>query len=181
MKNIFAILILLASSLEAQAAPRFTDAEIKFMGDGSAKSAIPLGSQLIDRSVRVLQCRYDRSVDSGAVGTVTLREATSNKSPCSLPDDAIITQVWVDTITTMTSTGNNGTIALQANSAGDLLATIDADTIDDTTAIFAGVPVGTAATMVKLTAARDIKMVIATNAILTGKLNVFIEYVAKSE
>lgn len=120
----------------------------------------------------VLKCKYDFAVDGGAVGTILLNDENGN--PAILPDKAIITQVYLDILTAFVSTGNNGTIALKANSSGDLLAAVDADTLSG---VSAGVPVGTAATMVKLTAERQISLVVATNAMTAGKANFFVEFV----
>lgn len=119
---------------------------------------------------------WDFAVQGGAVGSLSLLDDLGN--PAILPDKAIICQVYIDIITAMTSTGGTGTIALTANSSGDLLAAVDADTLPlSASHPQAGVPVGTAATMVKLTAARTIVMEIATNALLTGKIRVFIDFV----
>jgi hypothetical protein len=120
----------------------------------------------------VLKCKYDFASQGGAVGTIALRD--ENGDLATLPDNAIITQVYVDILTAFTSTGNNGTIALTANSSGDLLAAVDADTLSG---VSAGVPTGSAATMVKLTAARTITLAIATNAITAGAANFFVEWV----
>ncbi len=121
----------------------------------------------------VVKATYDFSVLGGAVGTLVL--LGDDGLPVIIPDNAIIKQAYFEILTAFTSTGNNGTIALQSNAAGDLLATVDADTL--ITGMNDGIPVNTAATMIKLTADRQLKMVIATNAILTGKMDLFVEYV----
>lgn len=107
---------------------------------------------------------YDFSVDTGAVADYVLFK---------LPDNTIITNVIIDVVTAFTSTGGIGTIALKANAANDLLSAIDADTLS---AIHAGIPVGTAATSVKLTADRDITLSVATAALTAGKAVIHIEY-----
>jgi hypothetical protein len=43
--------------------------------------------------------------------------------------------------------------------------------------VFELIPTGTAASMVKATAAREITLTVATNAILSGKAVFFLEYV----
>jgi hypothetical protein len=120
----------------------------------------------------VVKLNYDFAVQAGAVGVVNLLD--EDGQPFTLPNKAIIKQVWIDILTAFTSTGNNGTIALTANASGDLLAAVDADTLSG---IVPGIPTGAAAAMVKCTAARTLKLAIATNAILTGKADVFVEYV----
>lgn len=92
----------------------------------------------------------------------------------TLPDNAIITRSWGDIITAFVSEGNDGTIALKAEGAADLLAAIDADTL---TGIFECKPDGTAAKMIKLTAARELTVTVATHKLTAGKAVFFVEYV----
>jgi hypothetical protein len=120
----------------------------------------------------VVRGTYDFSVNGGAVSTISMLDQAS--SVIVLPNKAIITQVYIDIVTAMTSAGGTGTIALTANSSGDLKAAVDADTLSG---IVAGIPVGTAATMVKCTADRTLSVAIATEALTAGKFNVFVEYV----
>lgn len=120
----------------------------------------------------VIRGRYSFAVDGGAVGSILLKD--ENGDLVKLPSGAIITQCYLDVITAFVSTSNDGTIAFTANSSGDLLAAVDADT---KSGITAGIPVGTAATMVKLTADRQILMEIATHAMTAGKADFYIEFV----
>jgi hypothetical protein len=138
----------------------------------STASKIRLGD-VLEGQKGSAKAKYDFAVLGGAVGTLSLRDPNDSTQAVTLPNKAIITNVIIDVITAMTSTGNNGTIALNANSAGDLLAAVDADTLS---AIHAGIPVGTAATSVKLTAERTLQVTIATNALLSGKFIVHVEY-----
>lgn len=186
MKTLLALTLLaLGLSANAWSAARPTDAQVKALlnyGGREGARQVQLGDQLVDRKVQVLKCVYSFAVDGGAVGTLTLRDGLTGKAPCSLPNKAIITKAYYDVITQFVSTSNDGTIAIQANSAGDLLATVEPDATNSiTTGLYAMIPVGTAATMVKTTAARDIKMVIATHAFTAGKANFFIEYIYNSE
>lgn len=124
----------------------------------------------------VLKLPYSFAVQAGAVGSILLLDDAGDAA--ILPSKAIITQVYFDIITAFTSTGGTGTIALTANSTGDLLAAVDADTLPLTASHpGSGVPIGTAATMVKLTAARQITLEIATAAITAGVANFFVEWV----
>lgn len=111
---------------------------------------------------------YDVAVDGGAVGTITPKEGFT------IPDNAIITKAYFEIITAFASAGGAGTIALQLQSAGDLLAAVDADTLSG---IVAGVPVGSAATMIKLTAQRSLAVVVAVEALTAGKARIFAEWV----
>lgn len=128
--------------------------------------------KFVNQKRGVLKLQYDFATLGGAVGSYTLKD--ENGDTPILPINAIITQGYLDIITACVSTSNDGTIALTANSAGDLLAAVDADTKSGVSAL---IPVGTAATMVKCTAARSIVLAIATHALTAGKFNVFIEFV----
>jgi hypothetical protein len=143
----------------------------------SVASKVQLGTMLRNRK-GTLKCIYDVSADPtrGAVGAHNLLDEDGNA--ITLPAGAIITQVYFDIITAFTSTGNNGTFAFNSEGAGDLLAAVDADT---KSGVFAGIPVGTAATMIKMTAARTLQATVATNALLTGKVHCFVDYVLSSE
>lgn len=118
---------------------------------------------------------YDVAVDGGSVGAKVLKTTGSlgEQINAVLPDKAIIEKVVIDIITAFTSTGNNGTLALHAQSAGDLLAAVDADTLSGRVA---GIPDDAVANMIKLTAERNITATVATNALLTGKARIFIRY-----
>lgn len=131
--------------------------------------------EALQQQVGLLVGKYSFAVQGGAVSTIKLlQDLGSANSYVSLPNGAIIKQVYIDIITACASGGGTGTIALTANSSGDLKAAVDADTLSG---IVAGIPVGTAAAMVKLTAARDITVAIATEALTAGKFDVYIEWV----
>lgn len=139
----------------------------------------PLGSfnapgDIIGAKVGVLVAKYSFAKQGGAVGSINLlTDLNSPTSYAKLPAGAIIKQVTIDILTAMTSTGGTGTVALTAQSAGDLLAAVDADTISG---LVAGIPVGSAATSIKLTAERTLVAAVAVAALLTGKFNVIVEY-----
>lgn len=123
------------------------------------------------REIRSLMATYDFSVLGGAVGSVNLKDA--NGMDAKLPENAIILDSLIDVITAPTS-GGSATIAFTAQSAGDLKA---ATAIASYTGLVAGVPVGTAATSIKMTADRTLTATIATAALTAGKINVYVEYV----
>ena len=110
---------------------------------------------------------YDFGVSGGKIGSYTL---TSNV----IPQGAHVTDVIVDIATGITSTGGTGTVALTLQTAGDLLAAVDADTISG---LVQGIPTsGTASTYIKTTADRNIVLNIATANLLTGKFTVYAKY-----
>lgn len=129
-----------------------------------------LGKLVLKHSERVLKCTYDFSKLGGAVGTVNLQDEDGKS--CIVPNKAIIEQVLIDVLTAGT-TSAAGTAAITAQSAGDLKAALAAASY---TGIVAGIPVGTAATAIKMTADRTVKQTIATGALTAGKWNVLIRY-----
>lgn len=97
----------------------------------------------------------------------------------TLPDNAIIRDSLVDVVTTFTSATDAATIALHTQTAGDIVAAvaISAGSNPWDAGLHAGVPVGTAATSIKLTAAREITATVAVEDLTAGVLVVFIDYV----
>lgn len=129
---------------------------------------------LIGAKVGVLVAKFSFAKQGGAVGDISLlTDLNSPTSYAKLPANAIIKQVTIDILTAMASAGGAGTIALKAVGAGDLLAAVDADTLSG---LVAGIPVGSAATAIKLTAEKTIKATVAVEALTAGKFNAIIEY-----
>lgn len=145
---------------------------------------------------KVLTAEFDTAgTDSAGVSNKTI---AAHGTGVYLPDNAIITKVWFDVITTFTSDATDaGTIALHAQGAGDLLVAI---AISDASAVFDagihhGIPgsyalgvdadhdtaleVGAlkAGSFLKLTAEREIVATVAVEALLLGKMVIYCEYV----
>lgn len=111
--------------------------------------------------------QYDFSVSGGATGAYNLLPETE-----LIPAKAVITAVYFDTVTAPTS-GGSATIALGVNTTTDLKG---ATAYGSFSGITAGIPVSSAATSVKVTAASNLVMTIGTAALTAGKINVFVEY-----
>lgn len=113
-----------------------------------------------------------------------------------IPTKAIITNAWVDVITTFTSATDAATIALKVQSANDLTAAIaisaagdvwDAGvhgclpgsyaerTVAGDTAILDAA--SKAASYIKMTAERELTATVAVEALTAGKAILFVEYV----
>jgi hypothetical protein len=93
----------------------------------------------------------------------------------TLPDDAIIHHAYGEIKTAFVSTSNDGTIAIGSEDQdNDLLIAVDADTLSG---IFVLIPVGTAATAIKLTAARELCYTVAVHGLLSGKAVIYVFYV----
>lgn len=118
--------------------------------------------------------------DLNAAGT-TVALAIS----AALPISAIIKNVYYNVTTAFTDNGtagnaNTSTISLGANTNVDLKAA--AALSGFAVGISPGIPINTAATMVKLTAARQLKAVWTkgtgdSTLLVTGQMNVYVEYV----
>ena len=109
---------------------------------------------------------YDFSKDGGAIGDITLRGQY-------LPSGAVITGGFIDVQTAAASDGS-ATIAIAQESAGDLYAAtdlVDGESAADmgVTGLLDVVPDGTAANMIKTTAAGLPIMTIGTDELTAGK------------
>lgn len=121
---------------------------------------------------------YDFAVDGGAVSTITLRSAGGSSLGGNIPNGAVITggYIEVDTIVT-TASGNTGTVAVNSEGAGDLLAAaITSGAPWSSTGRKSVIPASTGATSVKTTAARNLTITVATAAITAGKFRVVVFY-----
>jgi hypothetical protein len=173
MKTIITFLVL------ALSAPAFAGtkvdldaAEYQFSRSLNSQTAAKwkLGTATLKHNVRVLRCKYDFAVQGGAVGSANFKN--EDGKDCVLPSKGIIRDVLFDVITAGT-TSASGTFAVTAQSAGDLKAALAAASW---TGLLAGIPVGTAATAIKLTADRTLVGTIATGALTAIKVYALIEY-----
>jgi hypothetical protein len=129
-------------------------------------------------ALKSAQGEYDFAVDGGAVSTITLRQGGGNTLPNVIPAGAIILEGWieVDTLVT-TASGNTGTVAVNSEAAGDLLAAaITSGAPWSTTGRKSIIPVSTGATTVKTTVSRSLAITVATAAITAGKFRVVVYY-----
>lgn len=127
--------------------------------------------------VGVVVGTYDFARDGGAIGSISLKDSITGM-PISLPAGAIVTKSYID-VETPCTTSASGTLALSTGqTAADILGATAAASV---TGILAGVSVGTAATMKKISSsAKTPVAVIATGALTAGKLRVFMEFVVSS-
>lgn len=132
-----------------------------------------LGSRVVADQVRAVTATYDFSVNGGAIGTFNLLDP-STRQPVRLPQGAIIVDCIIDVLTAGT-TSASGTMAINAQTAGDIKAALAAASY---TGRVACVPVGTAATAIKLSADRTLQYTIATGALTNGKWDVKIQYMS---
>jgi hypothetical protein len=156
----------------------------------SLASAV-IGSQDGLSSLRTARATFD---PSGVAGHRTI---AAHGLGVTLPIKAIVLRAYWDVVTTFTSATDAATIALKAESAGDLMAAL---AISDTRNRWdAGIHAGTpgfpnfgadaahdtqpevaalfAATAIKLTAARELTATVAVEALTGGKAVLFVDYV----
>jgi len=120
---------------------------------------------------------YDFAVDGGAVSTITLRSPANLSTGNDIPNGSVITGGYIEVDTAFTSAGGTATVAVNSQAAGDLLAAAAVSGAPfSTTGRKDIVPVGTAATGIKTTAARSIAFTIAVQALTAGKGRVVVFY-----
>jgi hypothetical protein len=143
------------------------DSEKKYLLNKMNAVAAKVGlGDLVDSTLAVAKATFDVASLGGAVGDISLG--------VTVPSGALVKKVYVVIKTPFVSAGGAGTLALKAQSAGDLLAAVDADTLSG---VVDGIPAGAAANMIVLTADRVLTATVAVEALTAGKADVFVEYV----
>lgn len=171
------ILVGNSSNVSAAVAPTgdvtISNAGVTAVGAGKVLEAmleVPSGAALY--VPRVARVTWDPTGVSGD------RAVGAHASAVTIPANAVIRQVWFYTKTSLVSTGNNGTIAVSCNAGNDIFSAADIDASTGVAGqIGAGVEIGTAATMLKVSTACAITFTVAVNAFTGGKMDWFIEYV----
>ena len=118
--------------------------------------------------VRVESVLYDFSEDGGAVGSVSFGR--------KLPAGAVVVNVYSDEITALTS-GGAATVQLQAG-ATDLT---DAIAFDSGFAGTEAQALASSAEAIKISAAAELKIAIATAALTAGKVRFFVKYMLPND
>lgn len=133
-----------------------------------------LGDRVVNETIHQMRASYDFAAQGGAVSTITLKD-TSTGASAKLPQGAIIRDCILDVVTAPTpTTSPTPSIAIgSGQAANDLKAATGAASY---TGLVACVPVGTAATAIKLTADRTMTMAITTTALTAGKFYVIVHY-----
>jgi hypothetical protein len=126
----------------------------------------------VPTALKVAYARYNNATDGGAVGLITPAINTT------IPANAILIGGWVNSPTAVAATAGAATISI-GTSAGSgaaslLAATTKADFTTD--AIQGFIPALTTADFVKLSAAGQITLTVATNILTAGVLEIFVLY-----
>ena len=138
----------------------------------TAGPAAQLGTKLMRESLKTLVATYDFAVLGGASGSALSLRGSDGK-PVKLPRNAIVRDCLIDVLTAPESLGS-ATIALgTGQAANDLKAAL---AIGSYTGRVACVPVGSAATAIKLTADRTMSATVAVAPLTAGKINVIVDY-----
>lgn len=154
------------------AMPNLTTVEGNLNRSATAGPVSLLGYQVVSNKVQMLKCTYDYAVQGGSSASAINLRAPDNTN-CSLPAKAIVIEGMIDVITNPGSAGS-ATIAVGTGNAANDLKTATAKA--SFTSLLDVVPVGTAATAIKITTAKSPTMTIATAGLTSGKFNVFIQY-----
>lgn len=115
---------------------------------------------------------YDFADQGGAIGDIDLKDLDGKV--VKIPDNAIITDGFVDTITVPDSGDDQATVAITLQTGADLM---DATAEASVSGVVALNVTGAAGNMIKLTAERTLRATIATSALTSGKFFVFVKYV----
>ena len=122
----------------------------------------------------VARACYDFALDGGAISTIGLH--------ATIPDNAIVVRAWYEVLTTLTSSGDNATVSLDIPT-DDVAGILAAIAIDDGSnpwdaGTFACIQDGTVGNFSnKCTAAREISMTIAVEALTAGKFILWCQYI----
>ena len=102
----------------------------------------------------------------------------TNSLGVTIPDNAVVFDGYVDMTTAFLGAAGSTTVALELNGSADILAavTYTNGAVWNSTGIKAIIPVGTAATAVKMTGDRTLQLVIGNAALTQGVGTVIIEY-----
>lgn len=176
MKLLFLILTLLAAQTglaETFAGMRASEFKLN-QASQQALQDTQLGSKVIKRAPHIMRAVYDFSLQGGSTGVINLRDPVNLQQPAQLPKGAIIRDCIVDVITAPTSAG---TASLALGFGGTSTGLVKASTaIGSYTGLVACIPVGTAATAIKLQNDANVSTSISTANVTAGKFYVIIDY-----
>ena len=122
---------------------------------------------------------YDTTIDGGATGSRNLRNAV-------LPNNARVTRVWYEVLTTLTSATDSSTIGLSIP-VDDVNGLITPIAINDgsnpwDTGLHSGVQTGLTSQISEVTTAiRDVQMTVSGETITAGRILFYIEYVTRPQ
>jgi hypothetical protein len=129
----------------------------------------PIPEGITGRGAKTVRAVYDFAVDGGAVGTIPLLGSTD------IPNGALVMGGYMEVHTIVAGAG--ATAAVQCQAANDIISAAAVSGAPwSTTGLKAVVPLYTATTMIRLTAARDISLVITAAVLTAGRFSVVLFY-----
>lgn len=132
----------------------------------------------IRENVQTAIGKYSYAVQGGssAASIYLLKDllSTNSTNRLTIPDNAVIKQVYIDVLTNLG--GASANVLLNLQGSGDLKGSTAATSFT-TTSVIAGTPINTAATMIKLTADRQPYITLTGGDLSAGIMNVYIDYV----
>lgn len=138
-------------------------------GTGIPASAVANSAGVAGTFVpKVALAVYDFAVDGGVIGAITLANTVA------LPDNAVVTGITYDVLTTCTSATDAATIALSVPTDGALTTAIAISNAANPWD--AGAHLVNTALPKKLTAARNLQITVAAEAITAGKIVFAVQY-----
>jgi len=156
--------------------------QLRLSAQGSATQAVAaLSFDISDETASLVaydvdghQMRRVARATYNVAASATMGDIGDHASGVILPDNAVVTRAWIDTITALDSAADGASISVTAESAADVCAvTVEAnvsgffDCLTDTsTGLY-----------FKTTEGRDITFTIADESLTTGKIVLFLEYV----
>lgn len=151
-----------------------SDEEYVLNHSSAASQKAQLGT-LINKTRNLLVAKYSYAVQGGTTASdiSLITDFSKPKSYAVLPNKAIITNVWIHTVTQPASSSTS-TVSVNAVSAGDLKAAVNVTSWGPT---IQGIPNGATTNFIKLSAQKTIKATVNTTPLTAGKFDVFIEYV----
>lgn len=130
---------------------------------------------LIHKTTNLAVGKYSFAVQGGAVGNINLlSDLNDTNSTVTIPDNAVIKNVWVDVLTTPIG-GTGASVKIELVNDADLVASTS---VASFTGLLLGIPDhATAADWIKLSADKTLKLEAVSAALTAGKFNVYVEYV----
>jgi hypothetical protein len=148
--------------------------EVEFVLDNSGPGAsVRLGTQLADKTLHALRAQYSFAASGGAKSAISLLDVDGK--PAIVPANAIVTDCMIDVVTAPTATAA-AAVSFGLASAADLKV-LQVATSTYASGRVACIPVGSAATSIKVTSDTTATMTIATFPLTAGKLNLWLWYV----
>lgn len=148
----------------------YSDVKLLLNKMNATAQKIRLGD-LLDAQKGCAKGEYDFSVSGGTAGTISLLDEAGEA--VKLPDNAIVTNAFIDVITQPTSSGTPS-ISVGLVSTTDIKG---ATAIASFTGLIDGVPDNTAANMIKTTSEQTLDMTITGPDLTAGKFFVLVDYI----